>query len=134
MSGLKTLFVAGITLCCFSAVNIPAAAQLHEAFLPQQENAVRDQCLVNQRVLIGAIEMYNMDHTDCITGIDDKTLQNPDSPVSQYLTEPLQIMPGCSLTSTGDLTKDGHILCPIHGSSTNIDKSTQELEDRKSVV
>ncbi|KAF1083416.1 MAG: hypothetical protein GQF41_0194 [Candidatus Rifleibacterium amylolyticum] len=73
-------------------------------------------CFANQRVILGAIEMYNMDHNELLHHMDDGvmnlltsgkylkyTATCPGSPPGQYIND-------------GDLAQDGLIKCTVHGS------------------
>jgi len=81
-------------------------------FRKAREQARERACYANQRVLQGAIEMYNLDRTQMMTGITV-----PDLISASYLkTSPEAPETGCSaLSASGDLTAGGRIVCPIHG-------------------
>lgn len=72
-------------------------------------------CFANQRVILGAIEMYNMDHNELLHHMDDGVMELltsgkylkykaacPGHPPGQYVND-------------GDLAQEGTIKCTIHG-------------------
>ncbi|PKL50306.1 MAG: hypothetical protein CVV42_03360 [Candidatus Riflebacteria bacterium HGW-Riflebacteria-2] len=75
-------------------------------------------CYANQRITLGAIEMYNMDNTTMYT-----TLAYPDVAdaggllvTGKYLRSPVyQPEPYCHLRSYGDLSDIAIIYCDYHG-------------------
>lgn len=78
----------------------------------------RRACFGNQRLLEGAIEMYNMDHDATITAITPELYAPDGILVQQGYLKPLE-MPsaGCRFRSEGDLTEAGsRITCDEHGS------------------
>ncbi|NLI77542.1 MAG: hypothetical protein GX442_14000 [Candidatus Riflebacteria bacterium] len=93
-------------------------ASPHPAPPPTKQDAVH-ACFANQRLLLSAIEMYNMDNPTMITDLTPD-LYLPESPLVQggYLEGPLTLPdPACRYSSTGDLTGDGGtITCAVHGS------------------
>lgn len=88
------------------------------ALIPTQgrpRTASREKaCYANMRVLLGAIEMYNMD-----SAVMQKTMNEPfirrltnENYLKGGLSRPES---GCRYTSSGDLTATGKILCDVHG-------------------
>jgi len=69
-------------------------------------------CYANMRVILGAVEMYNMDNAVMMTGIDMPALLS-----GNYLrNSPQAPEQGCApLRVTDDLTRTGRIVCPNHG-------------------
>ena len=81
-------------------------------FADARANARHKACLANQRVLQGAVEMYNMDHSTMMTTLDIDTLVK-----ERYLkTAPAGPEPECNYTTVGDLSADGYVSCVKHGS------------------
>ncbi|HEY9069922.1 MAG TPA: hypothetical protein VIV61_06660 [Candidatus Ozemobacteraceae bacterium] len=71
-------------------------------------------CYANMRVLLGAIEMYNMDNPVMIKSVDDGTERRMVD--GKYLKSNLsKPETGCRYSSSGDLTGEGRILCDVHG-------------------
>ena len=68
-------------------------------------------CIMNVRKIMGAVEMYNLDHTEMMSKLNlDKLVENG------YLkTIPKGPERECEYFSVGDLTKNGHIECKKHG-------------------
>jgi len=80
-------------------------------FRKAREQAREKACYANMRVLLGAIEMYNMDHSNMLTGVAISTLRE-----GQYLKS--NITPpesGCKYAESGSLTAEGKISCDVHG-------------------
>ena len=67
-------------------------------------------CFSNLRVIQGAVEMYNMDHSTMMTSlnldklIDGNYIKSIDKPCSE-----------CSYYNKGDLSNDGVVACSLHG-------------------
>ena len=69
-------------------------------------------CMSNIRVLMGAVEMYNMDNSvmmDDITEDDLKKLYE-----EKYLKQTM-FYPECKYLASGKLSSDGEIYCKYHG-------------------
>lgn len=71
-------------------------------------------CITNMRILIGAIEMYDMDHQTMISSIDSNTIAMLRSQgfLKVDITPPT---PMCEYYSDGDLSKTGVVACALHG-------------------
>ena len=71
-------------------------------------------CFSNQRILQGAVEMYNMDvkTEDMMHYLDQELLVQ-----GKYLKKKLENEPerSCFYLSRGDLAEDGFIYCDYHG-------------------
>ncbi len=75
-------------------------------------------CHANQRVIIGAVEMYNMDKSPMKKTLrhEDATLDTGDLVTGRYLKMPIQLPDtDCRYKSLGDLTRNGIIYCTRHG-------------------
>ncbi len=71
-------------------------------------------CYANMRVLLGAIEMYNMDNNMPLKSVREDTERFLVD--AKYLRSSLsKPEPGCHYSSTGDITDNGKITCDIHG-------------------
>ncbi|RCK78150.1 MAG: hypothetical protein OZSIB_1799 [Candidatus Ozemobacter sibiricus] len=97
------------------------------------DNAKNDRarakaCSANMRVLMGAIEMYNMDYSDHpIRVLEEKMYQRGGLLLEKKLLNAPLRMPTekCRYRSTGDLSsqKDpGIIFCNFHGSVDDLQK------------
>lgn len=87
------------------------AAMAVPNFKAARGSAREKACFSNQRVLLGAVEMYNMDHDEMMTKLDIPTLVK-----EKYLKSvPTGPEPECEYFSIGDLSKDGTIGCKRHG-------------------
>ena len=90
-----------------------------------RRNSYQKLCFSNQRVLIGAIEMYNMDHNEMIKTYDNDYL---DLLVrGKYLHSSFKNNFECELVTEGDLTENGFIYCVNHGSYDGQKKGKDEL-------
>lgn len=83
--------------------------------IPEIEKAKYDarqkSCFSNQRVIQGAVEMYNMDYSTPMEKLDIPILVR-----NRYLkNEPTSPDPKCAYHSSGDLSKDGFVYCSFHG-------------------
>ena len=89
------------------------AAMAYPDFKQARANARKRICYSNQRVLLGAVEMYNMD-------VDSEhSMHDLDIGIlveKRYLKQrPERPEPQCVYTSDGDLAKDGKVKCTFHG-------------------
>lgn len=118
-NGMKGLVIAIIVfslllfICGFIGIKLIVIPNMIEA----QKEARSKACYSNQRVLMGAVEMYNMDvpDKDTIHELDNKTIEIL---IEKHYLKPLTYPePECSYISEGDLLKDaGYIRCKFHGS------------------
>ena len=97
---------------------LPVAAIAIPNFRKARQQARHKACHANQRVMMGAIEMYNMDNN---TMIDVITPEVMDLLVQgKYLKSPIvHAEHECCFGTVGDLTKGGQLICAIHGSPEN---------------
>lgn len=71
-------------------------------------------CYANMRVLLGAIEMYNMDSAVMQKTMNERVIERLTS--EKYLKGGISKPdPGCNYSSTGDMTATGRICCDVHG-------------------
>lgn len=99
------------TQLIIGAVGIGASMAIPN-FKKARESARAKACYSNQRVISGAVEMYNMDHVEMMTSLDVQKLVK-----ERYLkVVPSKPEPDCDYLSDGDLTSDGKITCKKHGS------------------
>ena len=83
-------------------------------FQKARNQARQKACFANQRVLLGATEMYNMDNSEMQTTINDQFL---DKLVKGGYLKAKPVCPeGGTYSSEGDLTGEGKITCSKHGS------------------
>jgi competence protein ComGC len=83
-------------------------------FKKARSKARAKACFANQRVLLGATEMYNMDNTEMIKEMNDKVIQTLLE--GQYLRSVPVCPDGGKYISEGDISADGRIKCTVHGS------------------
>ena len=82
---------------------------IHHSRRPSRQDA----CFNNQRVLLGAIEMYNMDNNEMIKSYNPSVR---DSLIKwKYLRDSFMENVECEIVSEGDLTDKGFIYCVNHG-------------------
>ncbi|HOT29704.1 MAG TPA: hypothetical protein PLU72_16125 [Candidatus Ozemobacteraceae bacterium] len=79
-----------------------------------RDQAREKACYANMRVLLGAIEMYNMDNKIPLKSFREDTEQRlvNDKYLRSSLSKP---EPTCRYSSTGDITTVGKITCDVHG-------------------
>jgi len=102
--------------------NAAVKAQLKELFETAKSNFSNSRekargkaCSANLRVILGAVEMYNLDKKDMIT----TNLNLKELVKEQYLeSEPMCPDQG-KYQIQGDVSKDGRIVCTIHGDADN---------------
>ncbi|MBF0499124.1 MAG: prepilin-type N-terminal cleavage/methylation domain-containing protein [Candidatus Riflebacteria bacterium] len=84
-------------------------------FRKAREQAREKACYANMRVVLGAIEMYNMDNSSMLSSYGPTVETSLIS--GQYLKTPIsKPETGCVLGSTGGSTAgDVKITCPVHG-------------------
>ena len=110
---------------------LPIGALAVPNFRKARQQARGKACFANQRVLMGAIEMYNMDNNTMITSLDENTMN--DLVQGKYLKSHIVMAEeNCCFASTGELNKDGIVICAIHGSPEHpFDENTSdEMRDQ----
>ena len=89
------------------------------------ENARRKACFENQRVFLGAIEMYNMDHSDKIQELNSEVIELlvKEKLLKGSLTD--YVCPETSYKgkylSLGNILKSGVTYCEYHGTLDGIE-------------
>ena len=90
------------------------AAMAIPNFKKARESAREKACYSNIRVILGAVEMYNMDNSEMINTMNDGFIGNLVS--AKYLkSAPAKPETNCVYSSVGDLTDSGYIICTRHG-------------------
>lgn len=93
---------------------LPVVAIATPNFRKAREQAREKACYANMRVLLGATEMYNMDNPQQLDVLTENEI--PLLVEKKYLksmiSRPEQ---GCTYGTVGDLTKDGQMVCVLHG-------------------
>ena len=80
----------------------------------EHHSSPEKSCFNRQRQLIGAVEMYNMDHKEMMTTLDVEELIR-----EGYLKSKIEdSIKDCIYCSDGDLTDSGIIYCKYHGEPT----------------
>lgn len=90
-----------------------------------RRNSYQKECFTRQRVLMGAIEMYNLDHNEMITNYDNSYLELLVR--DKYLTSSFMNNYECEVVTEGDLTGDGYIYCVNHGDVAKKKEGKDEL-------
>ncbi|HNV71139.1 MAG TPA: VWA domain-containing protein, partial [Candidatus Ozemobacteraceae bacterium] len=109
----------------------PLAPLLVPNFRKAREQARWKACYANQRVLLGAIEMYNMDHSVQLSAYNPSV--EPVLVNGQYLKTPLtKPETGCGYYGVSLNTASGAIACAMHGgveadNMVTIDPKTQQV-------
>lgn len=85
-------------------------------FRKAREQAREKACYANVRVILGAIEMYNMDHSSMKEALSAADYQTGGPLISaQYLKTPITPPEtGCTYAGS-NLSTTGRISCQIHG-------------------
>lgn len=92
-------------------------------------------CFANQRVLKGAIDLFNLDHVSPeqqLCKIDHENVVNADNSLytQKYLKNILLMADlKCRMCNYGDLSKDGIIYCEYHGTDPKVAKELRSLSD-----
>ncbi len=95
---------------------LPIAAIAIPNFRKAREQSREKACYANMRVLLGAVEMYNMDHqsAEMLDLVTDNEI--PYLVEGKYLKSDLNRPEiGCSYGTIGNLVTDGILTCAIHG-------------------
>lgn len=94
---------------------LPVAAIAIPNFRKAREQSRQKACFANMRVIQGAIEMYNMDNVPMLEVVTENELQVL---VDLKYLKSLPVHPeeGCFYGTKGDVSKDGCIVCALHGS------------------
>ena len=95
-------------------------------FRKAREQARGKACHANMRVIMGAVEMYNMDHTEMMTVVTEKELDIlvQGGYLKSRITHPTN---ECQYGTVGDLTQGGQICCLEHGTVEKIPEGTQKM-------
>lgn len=114
VGSFRALEVA-IVLIIVTIIGLIAVPNFRRCYRQQTRDKA---CYANMRVILGAIEMYNMDHQDMITtSLDDPTKAGSVLVKGKYLKHPLDPPEiGCNYRIVGDMTGSGYITCDVHGS------------------
>ena len=113
---IKILLVVFCLLVTFGSDYFFGVVQLKKA----REVARAKACSANQRVLMGAVEMYNMDHPTMMKELDIKILLKPYKGFTYLKEAPIKPESDCIYISEGDLSGMGIIKCKRHGTVKDI--------------
>jgi prepilin-type N-terminal cleavage/methylation domain-containing protein len=84
-------------------------------FRKAREQAREKACYANMRVILGAVEMYNMDHTTMMT-TDLGEVTSSVTLLNGYLKGKVnKPESSCSYGISGNISTDGRITCVTHG-------------------
>ena len=104
LSKIALLFFMFIYIIINVLTSLPGKKFAHT---PSRQKA----CFSNIRVLIGAVDMYNMDHKIMMTKLDLNALIQ-ENYLKKNFSGPEK---ECEYLTEGDLTDNGYIYCKIHG-------------------
>ncbi|MEW6711398.1 MAG: hypothetical protein AB1403_16355, partial [Candidatus Riflebacteria bacterium] len=106
----------------FTIIGILAAISVPN-FRKAREQSRHKACYANQRVLLGAVEMYNMDHEQMMRHLNMNSLEK-----GKYIKGKI-VGPesACRYEVNGDLSGNGYIYCRLHGAV----ESDEELRSRQ---
>lgn len=103
-----------IAMVLFVFIILPIVLESLYGRRHRHEHSREKACYANMRVIMGAVEMYNMDNKVMLDSLDDSVLKRLVS--SQYLKTSIQKPEiACEYGSQGDLSKSGVIKCDCHG-------------------
>jgi len=105
--------IPGLSPVTIGMVGVVAAIAIPN-FKKARKKAQQRACFANQKVILGAIEMYNMDNSKNISEINVETIQTLVK--GQYLRKAPKCPKYGMYKAVGDLSADGEIKCSIHGS------------------
>lgn len=93
---------------------LPIAAIAVPNFRKAREQSREKACYANMRVLLGAVEMYNMDNNELLDVVTENEI--PLLVERKYLkSEPVRPEAGCAYGTVGDLSSQGTLVCALHG-------------------
>jgi len=114
---LVELMIVIMVIAILSAMAVPN-------FRKAREQSRDKACYANQRVLLGAVEMYNMDNKIMMTSLNIPLLVK-----GKYLKGGISKPEiNCSYEASGDLTGSGRIYCSLHGP---VEGSIGDIEAQK---
>ena len=94
-------------------------------FCKRDRKVYQKRCFSTQRCIMGAIEMYNMDHSEMINTYDQSIR---DLLVKEkYLQASFMNDVECEFAAEGDLTGNGFIYCINHGEPSGKKKGKDEF-------
>ena len=103
-------------------------------FCKRDRKVYQKRCFSTQRCIMGAIEMYNMDHSEMLNEYNPRVY---DLLLHEKYIKEENIDTDCKYLVEGDLTEDGYIYCLNHGAcggqkeGTNIGASTKSKAQKK---
>jgi hypothetical protein len=100
-----------------------------------RKGSIIKNCFSNQRVILGAIEMYNMDTNTMYYTLNPSDLADASSPLIKggYLRSPIiNADAKCVMRSYGNLAEEGVIYCEYHGATSDIQDELRALVGYKS--
>jgi hypothetical protein len=97
-----------LTICLSARESAEKKAGKYLDFAESIDDLHQKMCFMTQRLIFGAVEMYNMDNDVKMTSLDIPLLEK-----KKYIRK---IDEKCEYYSVGDLSKDGYVSCKIHGS------------------
>lgn len=92
-------------------------------------------CFANQRVIAGAVEMYNLDNGPTYTSLNHLDVADSSGVMvsKMYLKSPIFIPePSCEYRSYGDMTRNGIVYCAHHGTIPDYQKALLKASGRVS--
>lgn len=103
-SETEQILVGSAVVGVLAAIAIPN-------FQKARMQARQKACFANQRVLMGGVEMYNMDNEKMMNELNIQALVD-----GKYLKSVPQCPEGGTYSSEGDIAQEGRVKCSVHGS------------------
>ncbi len=105
---------------------LPIAAIAVPNFRKAREQSREKACYANMRVLLGAVEMYNMDNSQMLDVLTENEI--PLLVEKRYLKSMVhRPEEGCTYGTVGGLANNGTIVCAIHGTVEDASERQKNL-------
>ena len=119
---LAELMIVFAIIAILGAISIPN-------FRKAREQSRHKACYANMRVLLGAVEMYNMDNQKQMSSLQVDRLVNGKY-LKSRMTGPES---GCRYESRGNLSEGGYIMCRLHGTIES-EEEIRQIQEKMSVA
>lgn len=112
----------------FAIIGILAAVSIPN-FRKAREQSRHKACYANMRVILGAVEMYNMDNKEQMSNLNLNALYK-----GKYLKGEIhKPEPGCHYVNRGNLAAGGYVFCKLHG-AVESDEELQIMQNEMNIA